>query len=168
MEKNIILIGMPGAGKSTIGARLAKSLNLTFLDTDDVIEQMTGEPLQSTLQNRGLDGFLNAERDAILTLDCHNTIIATGGSVILRDESMTYLRSIGKVFYLRLPLCSISRRIKNFETRGIAKRENDTLWQIYKQRVPLYEKYCHVKINCNKKHVDKIIGLIKANLKEDM
>lgn len=164
---NIVLIGMPGAGKSTIGAKLAQKLNWEFLDTDDVILDMTNIPLEQTLEESGLYGFLDTEKDAILTIDCTKTVIATGGSVILRRESMTHLKKLGRIYYLRLPFCTISRRIKNFETRGIARHKNQTLWSIYKTRIPLYEKYCDVKINCNKKHIDKIVNKIICEFNEE-
>lgn len=163
---NIILIGMPGAGKSTIGKKLSAELGWNFIDSDDVIKNHTGEPLETTLERDGLESFLDTERDAVLTLNCHKTVISTGGSVILRHESMEYLTSIGTLVYLRLPFCAINQRVKNFESRGIARKDNETLWDIYQQRIPIYEKYCQIKINCNKKPVNRIVNMIIAALKE--
>lgn len=163
---NIILIGMPGAGKSTIGQKLAKDLDWDFVDSDDTIMERTGEPLETTLQRDGLESFLDTERDAVLTLNCHHTVISTGGSVILRDEAMKHLASLGKLVYLRLPFCAINQRIKNFDSRGIARKEGQTLWDIYQQRIPIYEEYCQIKINCNKKPVNRIVNMIIAALNE--
>lgn len=161
---NIILIGMPGAGKSTLGKKLAKTLGWSFIDSDDTIINYTKEPLETTLERDGIESFLDTERDAVLSLKCNKTVIATGGSVILRQESMKYLQSIGTVVYLRLPFCSLNQRVKNFETRGIAHKEGETLWDIYHQRVPLYEKYCNIEINCNKKTVNRIVNMIISGL----
>lgn len=151
---------MPGAGKSTIGQKLAKELDWNFIDSDNTIMEHTGEPLETTLTTKGLDGFLDTERDAVMTICCHKTVIATGGSVILRDETMKYLASIGTIVYLRLPFCSINQRIKNFDSRGIARKDGETLWEIYQERVPLYDKYSQLLINCNKKSVNKIVDMI--------
>ena len=157
---NIILIGMPGAGKSTIGIALAKEIGYDLIDTDEVIIDYAKKPLQEIIDSTSVEEFLDIERDAILTLKCENTIVATGGSVIYREEAMEYLKTLGKVIYLRLPFCVINNRINNLESRGIAMGPGQTLKTLYDERTPLYEKYCDVRLNCNNKNVAKIVKMI--------
>ncbi len=162
---NIILIGMPGAGKSTIGSELSKICGYEFLDTDDLIIEYTKRPLQETINSTGVEEFLDVERDAILTLkDINHTVISTGGSVIYREKSMEHLRSLGTVVYLRLPFCVIMNRIKNPKTRGIAIKKGQTFKDLYDERIVLYDKYAHKMINCNNKRPKKAAELICSEL----
>lgn len=148
--KNIILIGMPGCGKSTLGVLLAKTLGMNFIDTDLIIQQKTGRLLHKIVEEDGKDTFLNIERDAILSLgDTKNTVIATGGSAVLRYEAMEYLKALGTVVFLKLNYETVEKRIKNIKTRGIAFAKGETLRDIYEQRMPYYEKYSDINIDCN-------------------
>ncbi len=148
--KNIILTGMPGSGKSTLGVLLAKTLGAEFVDTDLIIQSKTGRLLHKIVEEDGKEAFLDIERDAILTLEREgNTVIATGGSAVLRKESMDHLKKNGVVVYLYLPYISVSRRIRNIRTRGIAFGKGETLLDLYKYRKPYYENTADIIINCD-------------------
>lgn len=136
---NIVLIGMPGCGKSTIGVLLAKAMGKAFIDTDVVLQAKEGRKLQPMIDEIGIDAFLNKEQDAIIALSCENTVIATGGSVIYGQEAMAHLHRHGIVVYIKLPYPEIKRRLSNLATRGVTLRAGQTLLDLYQERVPLYE-----------------------------
>ena len=164
--KNIILIGMPGCGKSTLGVLLAKSLGYEFIDTDLIIQKNTGRLLHKIVEEDGKESFLDVERDAILTLtQSENTIIATGGSAVLREEAMEHLKKNGIVVYLSLPYLAVSQRIRNIKTRGIAFGEGETLRDIYNQRLPYYERYADITMRCDlasvEKNVTRIVDILR-------
>ena len=164
--KNIILIGMPGCGKSTLGVLLAKSLGYEFIDTDLIIQKNTGRLLHQIVEEDGKESFLDVERDAILTLtQSENTIIATGGSAVLREEAMEHLKKNGIVVYLSLPYLAVSQRIRNIKTRGIAFGEGETLRDIYNQRLPYYERYADITMRCDlasvEKNVTRIVDILR-------
>ena len=145
-QNNIILIGMPGSGKSTIGVLLAKVLGYQFVDTDLIISGQQQATLQEIIDTRGLEAFLGCEEQAGLSVDAHRTVIATGGSMVLSERAMGHLKGIGTVIYLDVPLPALARRLKNIRTRGIAARPGETLEQIYKERTPLYEAYADLTV----------------------
>ena len=145
--ENIILIGMPGAGKSTAGVVLAKTLGMDFLDSDLAICRRTGKPLQHALDELGLEGFLGLEEQVILGLRPQNTVLATGGSVPLRDKAMAHLKSLGTVVYLQVPLPELEARISNITTRGIVFAPGETLADLYRRRVPIYERWADVTVS---------------------
>ena len=143
---NIILIGMPGSGKSTLGVLLAKALGYSFIDTDLIISRKAGKPLQRILDEDGLDRFLELEQEVGSSLDCDCTVVATGGSMVLSQPAMERLKSLGRVVYLSVPLGEIKRRVTNITTRGIAFHKNETLDNVFEQRSPLYEKYADLTV----------------------
>ena len=147
MKDNVILIGMPGSGKSTVGVILAKTLGFDFIDTDLIISKNEGMKLQKIIDKKGLQSFLDSEEVAVCGLKCEKTVIATGGSVICRQRSMEYLKELGTIVYLNVPYSEIERRIKNIKTRGIAFEEGETLCDIFRKRTPLYQKYADVTID---------------------
>ncbi len=154
--KNIVLIGMPGCGKSTLGVLLAKELGMDFVDTDIVIQQRTGELLQSTLEKRGVEGLLDEEQFAVLSLDMSKgMVVSTGGSAVLRDASAKHLHENSVCVYLALPLADIERRVRNRDKRGIAAEKNQSLADIYAYRVPFYEKNADVTVNCEGKGTEE-------------
>jgi shikimate kinase len=155
--KNIILTGMPGAGKSTVGVILAKTLGMNFIDTDIVLQENAGRILQEIINTEGIDAFLKTEESSIVSLECENTIIATGGSVVFSDKSMNYLKKKGIIIYLYISYEELVRRIKNITTRGIVLAADQSLLDLYKQRLPLYEKYADRTIDCSDMDVEKII-----------
>ncbi len=147
--KNIVLIGMPGAGKSTVGVVLAKIMQMDFCDTDLVIQKNTGRALQEIIDTDGVEKFLKEEEKAILTLNCENCVVATGGSVVLSEKAMQHLKKSSDIVYLKASYEEIAARINNLETRGIAFEKGQTLLDIYTQRTPLYEHFCDVSVDCN-------------------
>ena len=145
MRDNIILIGMPASGKSTLGVVAAKYLGLDFVDCDIVIQRERGETLASLIERLGVDGFLDVECDVLSRLSPPRpSVIATGGSAVLREAAMEHLRSLGTVVYLRVSLEAIERRISEPHARGVAMRDGETLADVYAGRAPLYEKYADV------------------------
>lgn len=167
--KNIVLIGMPGCGKSTLGVLLAKELGLDFTDTDIVIQNRTGKLLCETLEEKGVSGLLEEEREAILSLDLSKPrVIATGGSAVLREDSMNYLKANSVCVYIYLPYTDINRRVNNRSTRGIAAENNETLLDIYNYRVPFYRQYADITIDCScgnaEKNAEKIKNAVKRYL----
>lgn len=143
---NIILIGMPGSGKSTVGVVLAKAMGLRFLDVDLLIQEREGALLQRLIDSRGVERFLDLERDAIRTLDCRGTVIAPGGSCVCREESIAHMRRLGTVVYLKLSLEEVTGRIRNLSSRGIALQPGQTLADVYQYRAPLYERCAHITV----------------------
>ncbi len=144
---NIVLIGMPGSGKSTVGVILAKYLGMDFVDTDIVICRRERTTLQEILDTRGLDAFLAAEEAAVCAQDFHDCVVATGGSVILSQRAMAHLAKDGKLVFLDVRLSVLERRITNLESRGIAFAPGQTLRDLYIQRLPLYRQWADVTIH---------------------
>ena len=142
-KTNIVLIGMPGAGKSTVGAKL---MGLDFVDVDLVICRRCGGNLQGILERLGHDEFLRAEGEAALSLECENSVIATGGSMVYSEAAMKRLGENGVTVYLKTELDELRGRIKNLSDRGIAFREGETLDDIYRERTPLYEKWADITV----------------------
>lgn len=162
--KNVILIGMPGAGKSTVGVVLAKRLGYTFLDSDLVIQQKYGKLLHELIREHGVEGFWKIESDVNAGLTCDKTVIATGGSAIYGAEAMEHLRSIGTVVYLRLTLSQIEERLGDLTERGVTLREGQDLKALYEERTPLYEKYAHVIIDCDGQKVRELVTRIERGI----
>lgn len=146
-DGNIVLIGMPGSGKSTVGVILAKTLGMDFVDADILICRRENTTLQEILDSRGLDAFLQVEEDTILEMDCRSTVIATGGSVPLREKSMEHLAKRGTFVYIDVPLPELEKRIRNITTRGIAFAPGQTLADIYKLRTPIYRKWADITVH---------------------
>ena len=159
---NIILIGMAGCGKSTLGVLLAKALGYGFLDADLVIQKREGKLLQEIINENGLDYFKKAEEAALLSLDTENTVIATGGSAVYYEDAMEHLKKIGKCVWLYLPFPTIERRIKNIKTRGIAIAPGQTLLDVYNEREPLYKKYADITVDCKGGVEDNVAQIISA------
>ena len=143
---NIILIGMPGSGKSTVGVVLAKALGLRFLDVDLLSQEREGALLQQLIDTQGVERFLDLERDAICSLDCRATVVAPGGSCVCREESIAHRRALGTVVYLKLSLEDVIKRIHNLSSRGIALSPGQTLADVYRYRAPLYERCAHMTV----------------------
>ena len=158
--KNIVLIGMPGAGKSTVGVLLAKSMLMSFCDTDLLIQNETGESLSDTIKKQGIDAFIRLEDEIIFKNDFKNSVIATGGSAVYGERAMNKLKENGKIVYLKVSPEELNRRVNNIHTRGIAMKEGTTLAQLYEQRAVLYEKYADVTIECDGKTPEECVDLI--------
>ena len=163
--KSIVLIGMPGCGKSTLGVILAKELGLGFVDTDIVIQNRTGLLLQTTLEKSGILGLLDEEEKAILSLDLSKPyVVSTGGSAVLREKSMEHLKRNGVCVYIQLDYSEIEGRINNRDTRGIAAEKDETLKDIYDYRTPFYEKYADITVNCMNRTVEENVEYIRQML----
>lgn len=163
-KSNIVLIGMPAVGKSTIGVLLAKRLGRYFLDTDVYIQAIVGKTLQQIIDEQGLDEFCKIEEEQICCLDKTNCVIATGGSAVYSSSAMNHLKSNGTIVYLDLPLEMIKKRLTDLNIRGVVMSKNQTLDDLYKKRAPLYEKWADIKIDCGTKLHDYIVRLIIEKL----
>lgn len=161
-EENIILIGMPGAGKSTCGVLAAKLLLKNFFDTDLLIQSLAGKRLQQIIDEDGVEAFKKAEEAAVLSLDIKGSVIATGGSVVYSEKAMRRLRGMGVVIYLHLSFEEMRSRIKNLSTRGIVLQNGETLMDMYTERLPLYEKYADFIIDCSGGGIDDTVAEIVA------
>ena len=157
---NITLIGMPGAGKSTVGVVLAKAIGYKFIDTDLVIQEDQGMVLQDIIEKYGTSGFNTIENSVISSIHTDKSVIATGGSAVYGKEAMQNLKSAGKVLYLELPYNDIKRRLGNLEKRGVSMEKGQTLEELYNKRVPLYEKYADKIIQCHGLQIREITRLI--------
>lgn len=144
---NLILIGMPGAGKSTLGVLLAKALGRNFLDTDVAIQAAHGRSLPELIGQIGLAGFCRLERAYLEALTVRRTVIATGGSAVYYESAMRHLREGGVVVYLRVPLEVLKERISDMEGRGVVIEPGRTLESLYEKRSPLYERYAEMIVD---------------------
>ena len=144
--KNIILIGMPASGKSTVGVILAKILGMNFLDTDLLIQQREGMLLRDIIERKGVDAFLKCEEDALLSMDTGNTVIATGGSAVYSQSAMETFHREGTICYLKVEKDELFRRLKNVKERGVVLQSGESLDEMYEIRSRLYEKYADIVI----------------------
>ena len=167
MKKNIVLIGMPGVGKSTIGVILAKILGYQFVDADLVIQEQYGKLLKEIIAERGVDGFVQVENDVNKSLNPHKAVISTGGSVVYGQEAMEHLKEIATVVYLKLKYPELKKRLGNLKKRGVVLRDGQTLKDIYDERIPLYEKYADIIVdeqNCNiEDTVQKLVEILEEH-----
>ena len=163
---NITLIGMPGAGKSTIGVVLAKVLGYQFLDSDLLIQKQEKRRLSEIIEEEGYKGFEDVENRVNASIEAENTVIATGGSVVYCEEAMEHLKSIGTVVYLKLSLNALSKRLGNLKGRGVLLREGQTLTNLYEERTPLYEKYADIVIDEEGKDLEASLEILLKTLKE--
>ncbi|ABS55774.1 Shikimate kinase [Methanoregula boonei 6A8] len=155
--KNIILIGLPGAGKSTTGVILAKTLGMGFIDTDILVQDRAGRILQEILDYEGPVAFLTTEEKAIISLNCTGTVIATGGSVVMSPKAIAHLKKTGVIVYLELSFAAMKRRLANITNRGIVLLPGQTLRHMFDQRVPLYENYADLTVRCSKKDAESVV-----------
>ena len=144
---NVVLIGMPGCGKSTVGVLLAKRLRRYFLDTDVLIQAIEGKALHDIIAKKGMNGFCNIERMYIERVDIKNAVIATGGSVVYYPSAMQSLKANGRVVYLSLPLAELEKRLADLSKRGVVIEPNQTLSTLYKKRIPLYEQWADITVD---------------------
>ena len=162
---DIVLIGMPGSGKSTVGVLLAKALGCLFTDVDLLISHRAKKPLQRILDEDGLEAFLALEEEVGSRLRAENTVIATGGSMVISDKAMRHLKTLGTVVYIDVPFEEIERRVTNIKTRGIVFHPNQTLADVYRERKPLYERWADLTVKVEgsdgiENTVDKLIKML--------
>jgi shikimate kinase len=156
-DKNIVLIGMPGVGKSTVGVLLAKALGRYFLDSEVFIQAIQGRSLQEIIDSDGLAAFCKIEEEHTLCIDLTNAVIATGGSVVYSEEAMRRLAAHGVIVHLDLPVAQIEARLANLNTRGVVIEPGQTVRSLYDQRQPLYRRYAQITIDCTAKSHDQIV-----------
>lgn len=163
--KNVVLIGMPGVGKSTIGVVLAKNLGISFVDSDIVIQEQEGRKLHELIEVYGMEGFLDIEGRVNASLKPKTAVIATGGSAVYCERAMEHLNSIATICYLKLSYESIQERLGDLAERGVVLREGETLRELYEERVPLYEKYANLTVDCEDKNIREIVTELAKRLK---
>ena len=163
---NITLIGMPGAGKSTIGVVLAKVLGYQFLDSDLLIQKQEKRRLSEIIAEEGYNGFKEIEDRVNASIEAEDTVIATGGSVVYCENAMEHLKEIGTVVYLKLSLESLTRRLGNLKGRGVLLKEGQSLQNLYEERVPLYEKYADIVVDEEGKNLEESLEAILEILKK--
>ena len=161
---NIVLIGMPGAGKSTVGVILAKRTARDFIDTDVLIQLDQKKPLQDIVDKQGHLALRAVEERVLLGLHCESTVIATGGSAVYSEAAMRHLRNLGVIVYLQLDLSALERRVADFSMRGLAKRADQSFADLYAERKPLYERCAEITIDCAGKSPEQISAEIDALL----
>lgn len=164
--KNIVLIGMPGAGKSTIGVILAKVLGYHFIDSDLLIQEQEKCLLKDIIESKGLDGLIAIEEQVNSDIRTENSVIATGGSVIYGARAMEHLREIGTVVYIRLSYETIAARLGNIRQRGVVFREGQPLKDLYEERCPLYEKYAHLTVDGEHLGMEELMEKIVKKIQE--
>lgn len=166
MKNNLIFIGMPSSGKSTLGRLLAKELDRPFLDTDDVIREINGCELHEIMDRDGLAAFLEREVEAICTVDVKDAVIATGGSAVYSPAGMEHLQKIGKIVYVKISYETLEKRVGDPHLRGVVLAPGKTLRDLYEERVPLYEKYADLTLDqpdgeTTRESVARLLELIK-------
>ncbi|MCR5153656.1 MAG: shikimate kinase [Lachnospiraceae bacterium] len=156
-NNNIILIGMPGSGKSTIGVLLAKKLGMSFVDTDILIQENEGRLLKDIIAEEGLDGFIAIENRINAGIKASNSVIAPGGSAVYGKEAMEHFARLGTIIYLKLSYDTVKSRLGDLRERGVVFRPGQTLKDIYDERTVLYEKYAHVTVNGDSTVVSEVL-----------
>ncbi len=155
---------MPGAGKSTMGIILAKTLGYSFIDTDIIIQERSGKLLQDIIDKEGIETFLRLEEEAVLSLNCSLTVIATGGSVVYSEKAMKKLKTTGFTIFLDTDDKTLEQRLSNIKTRGIAMEKGQTILDLKKIRDPLYLKYSDMRVSTNDITIETLVDRITKKL----
>lgn len=167
-ESNIILIGMPGCGKSTVGVVLAKAMGYEYIDSDLLIQKTLGQKLSQIIEEKGVPGFHEVEDQVNQSIVAEKTVIATGGSAVYGEKAMDHFQEIGTVIYLKLSYEEIKQRLGDLHQRGITIEKGQTLLDLYHERVPLYEKYAHIVIDTEGLMLRETVGKIQEILEPKM
>lgn len=165
MKNNLVLIGMPGAGKSTNGLLLAKALGKDFVDTDVLIQVREGETLQLIMDSSDYLQLRKIEESVLTHIDVNNTVIATGGSAVYSQNGMAHLKKNGIVVYLETPLQTLEQRIHDYETRGIAKQPEQSFDDLFIERSKLYNQYADIVIHCDQQPPEEVVHSVLDALK---
>ena len=165
-KENIVLIGMPGAGKSTVGVVLAKNMGYSFVDSDLLIQEQEGKLLHEIIEERGLEGFNEVENQVNAAINIRRAVIATGGSVVYGVQAMEHLKQLGTVVYLSLPYEELEERLGDLNERGVSIREGQTLADLMQERTPLYERYADVTIDCEGRQIREIVQMIREAVRK--
>ncbi len=161
---NIILIGMPGVGKSTLGVVLAKVLGFQFIDADLLIQEQERKKLHQIIKEVGINGFMEIENQVNASIEAERSVIATGGSVVYCRQAMSHLKEIGTVVYLKVSLSTLEKRLGNLKRRGVILKKGQTLKDLYEERVPLYEKYADVVVDEKGRNLEECLQLLLEKL----
>jgi shikimate kinase len=145
---NIILVGMPAVGKSTVGRILAETLSLSFMDTDEYIRKRDGRDLHTIITEEGLDGFCRHEEEYVLSIRAEKTVISTGGSVVYGERAMAHLKTLGRVIYLRADLDLLLSRLEDPEKRGVVRKPGQDFQSLLEERDILYRRYADLVVDC--------------------
>jgi shikimate kinase len=164
VNENLILIGMPAVGKSTLGVLLAKRLALDFIDTDLLLQRRMGLRLHQMINLKGLHSFRAAEEQTLLALDCRSTVIATGGSVIYSSPGMAHLAQLGRLVYLEISLEQLIRRMDDCGQRGVVMAPGQSFADLYAERTPLYSRYADFQVHCDGREMNQIVDEIILRL----
>ena len=164
--RNIVLIGMPGCGKSTLGVLLAKALMMDFVDTDLIMQKQFGKPLQQLVDELGTEGFSRAEEACICSLQFENTVIATGGSVALEEKAMEHLSRNGAIVFVKLTYETIESRLKNISTRGITLKKGQTLRDLYDYRQPYYRRWGQLVVEADGQDIEQTVETLVKKLNQ--
>lgn len=165
-NSNIILIGMPGAGKSTLGVLLARAMNYRFLDTDLLIQEREGRLLREIIAEEGLDGFLEIEGEVNAGINVERTVIAPGGSAIYSEKAMKHFAEIGTIVYLHVPVTELSKRLGDLKRRGVVLKEGQDLKDLYEERRVYYERYAQVTVDVTKDEIGEVLAELVRKLRE--
>lgn len=166
-KKNIVLIGMPGAGKSTVGILLSKETGLNFIDTDVAIQVREGKTLQRIVDQLGYIRLRDIEQEVILELAPDNAVIATGGSAVYGDRAMRYLAEQGVIIFIDVALEQLSVRVKNIDTRGVARKPGQDFEDLFRERKLLYEQYADIRIAVDNESAEQVLLMILQALEQD-
>ena len=162
MKSNLVLIGMPASGKSTLGVQLAKWLSMGFVDTDLLVQARAGMSMQAFQDANGMEAYRLLECEVVGTLVCENCVVATGGSAVYCSDAMAHLRSMAKVVFLDLPVDEVRGRIGDVSERGVVIRPGMSLEDLYAERRPLYLEYADVVINCSGRLPEQLLREIRT------
>ena len=161
---SIVLIGMPGAGKSTLGILLAKELGMGFVDTDVAIQVREGRTLQEILDSSNYLNLRRIEEQVLLSEEIHRKVVATGGSAVYSEAGMARLKDGATVVFLDVPLEELQQRISNFDSRGIARKPNQSLKSLFEERCKLYRHYADIAVDCNQQSLEQSLKSVTQQL----
>ena len=164
-KNNIILIGMPASGKSTVGVILAKILGYNFVDADIVIQEKDGRKLSEIIAEEGIDGFIDIENKINTGIEVEKSVIATGGSVVYGNEAMEHYKNLGTVVYLKVSMDELTKRLKDVKQRGVVMKEGQSLISLYNERSVLYEKYADITVDEKNSSMEEVVAELLSVLK---
>ncbi|WP_026492433.1 MULTISPECIES: shikimate kinase [unclassified Butyrivibrio] len=165
-KDNIVLIGMPASGKSTVGVILAKILGYNFVDSDIVIQEKEGRKLSEIIETEGIDGFIDIENRINAGIEVQKTVVATGGSVVYGSEAMQHFKNIGTIVYMKVDMEVLTERLNDVKQRGVVMREGQSLVSLYNERSKLYEKYADIIIDEKHNTMEEVLADVLAKLHE--
>ena len=163
-KTNVVLLGMPGSGKSTVGVLLAKRLGKRFVDTDLLIQEQEGRLLCDIIKEEGLDKFIEIENRVNASVDAENSVIAPGGSAVYGKEAMEHFKEIAEVVYLKLSYKSVANRLGDLTKRGVVFRPGQTLKELYEERCPLYEAYADYVVECDGENIGETLEKVREQI----